>query len=191
MSLGVFKALIMRGLFFTLFLSLLSVAVSAQEFDDAPPVIRKASVDKVIWAKSVLGQKAPALEVEEWLTPKPDMDGKFVMVEFWATWCSSCRKAFPKMNALQKAFADDLVIIGLSDEPAEKVNSMIYPKIEFSKAIDTRQLMKNELEVTGIPHAIIADPDGIVVWEGYPTMPGHLLDSVVMQNLIDNYKSKK
>lgn len=181
----------MRVLLLTVLLSLVSVGLSAQEPDDAPRVIRKSSVDKVIWAKSVLGQKAPALEVEEWLTPKPDMDGKFVMVEFWATWCSSCRKAFPKMNVLQKAFADDLVIIGLSDEPAEKVNSMIYPKIEFTKAIDTRQLMKNELEVTGIPHAIIADPDGIVVWEGFPTMPGHTLDSVVMQKLIDDYKAKQ
>lgn len=166
-------------------------AASAQSYSDMPPKIRKESADKVIWAESVLGQKGPEIRVEEWLTPKPELDGKFVMVEFWATWCSSCRKAFPKMNELQKAFKDELVIIGLSDEPAEKVNSMLYPKIEFTKAIDTRQLMKNELKITGIPHGIVMDPDGIVVWEGYPAMSGHELDSTAMRRLIDEYEARK
>ena len=169
----------------------ISSALSAQEYYDTPPTIRKESSDKVIWANSILGQKGPEIQVEQWLTPKPDLDGKFVMVEFWATWCSSCRKAFPKMNRLQEAFKDDLVIIGLSDEPAEKVNSMLYPKIEFTKAIDTRQLMKNRLQVTGIPHGIVMDPDGTVVWEGYPAMSGHELDSVEMRRLIDDYRAKK
>lgn len=166
-------------------------AASAQDYSDVPPKIRKESADKVIWAESVLGKKGPELQVEEWLTPKPDLDGKFVMVEFWATWCSSCRKAFPKLNGLQKAFKDELVIIGLSDEPAEKVNSMLYPKIEFTKAIDTRQLMKNQLKITGIPHGIVMDPDGIVVWEGYPAMSGHELDSTAMRRLIDEYEARK
>lgn len=166
---------------------------SAQQTDylDAPVEITQSSGDKLQWAKSIIGQKGPEIDVEEWLTPKPEMEGKFVMVEFWATWCSSCRKAFPKMNQLQKEFADDLVIIALSDEPAEKVNSMVYPKIEFAKAIDTRAIMKNELEVTGVPHAIMMNPDGIVVWEGFPTMPGHELNSEVMKKLISDYKAFK
>jgi len=175
----------------TFFILGLSFVASAQDYPDMPPKIRKESADKVIWAESVLGKRGPELQVEVWLTPEPDMDGKFVMVEFWATWCSSCRKAFPKMNRLQEAFKDELVIIGLSDEPAEKVNSMLYPKIEFTKAVDTRGLMKNELKITGIPHGIVMDPDGIVVWEGYPAMSGHELDSTAMRRLIDDYRARK
>src|SRR4051812_13554317 len=62
--------------------------------------------DKRLWAKSVLNQKAPELVVEKWLTEKPDTKGKFVLIDFWATWCPPCRKAIPELNAFKKKFGD-------------------------------------------------------------------------------------
>lgn len=71
---------------------------------------------KQMWAKSVLNEKAPELKVAEWVSKKPDTKGKFVLVDFWATWCGPCRKAIPELNELQKQFKDNLVVIGISDE---------------------------------------------------------------------------
>src|SRR5882762_2076406 len=85
--------------------------------------------DKKLWAKSVLGKQAPDFVVEKWLTAEPDRAGKFVMIDFWATWCGPCRKAIPELNAFQKKFAGKLVVIGVSDETEEKVRAFKGPKL--------------------------------------------------------------
>ena len=141
-----------------------------------------------LWAKSFLNQKAPELTVEKWLTPQPDTTGKFVLVDFWATWCGPCRKAIPELNELQKQFKDQLVVIGISSETEEKVKAMKAPVIEYTSAIDTKKTMNKALEVQGIPHVILIDPQGIVRWEGFPLLEGHELTADVVKGLIEKYK---
>lgn len=144
--------------------------------------------EKELWAKSILNEKAPELVVEKWLSDIPDTEGKFVLIDFWATWCGPCIKAIPELNSYQKEFKDQLVVIGLSDESEAKVKKQKRPKIEYYNAIDTQRRLNNELEVRGIPHCILIDPDGIVRWEGYPLLTGYELTSDVIAKVIENYK---
>src|SRR5213076_2255077 len=88
-----------------------------------------SGAEKRLWAKSFLKQKAPPLVVEKWLSKEPDRKGKFVLIDFWATWCGPCRKAIPELNAFQKKFGDKLVVIGVSDEAAEDVKKLAEPKV--------------------------------------------------------------
>lgn len=143
---------------------------------------------KQLWAKSVLNQKAPELKVEKWLGKQPDTKGKFVLIDFWATWCGPCRKAIPELNEFQKQFKDKLVVIGISNETEEKVKAMKSPVIEYYSAIDQTSAMKNELKVQGIPHVILIDPQGIVRWEGFPLLDGHQLTAEVIKALIEKYQ---
>jgi thiol-disulfide isomerase/thioredoxin len=139
---------------------------------------------KKIWAKSFLNQKAPELIVEKWLTKEPDRKGKFVLIDFWATWCGPCRKAIPELNALHKNFGDKLIVIGVSDEQETKVKAMSDPKIEYFSAIDTRAHTKKAVGVTGIPHVLIMDPQGIVRWEGFPLLRNHELTEKVVAEIL-------
>src|SRR5213592_4857047 len=95
-----------------------------------------AAAEKQIWAKSFLNQKAPPLVVEKWLSKEPDRKGKFVLIDFWATWCGPCRKAIPELNAFHKKFAEKLVVIGVSNEPEKTIAKFSKPKIEYFSAID-------------------------------------------------------
>lgn len=140
--------------------------------------------EKKLWAKSVLGQKAPEFVVEKWLTPEPDRKGKFVLIDFWATWCGPCRMAISELNGLQKKFGDKMVVIGVSDESEDVVRKMSVPKIEYASAVDTRGRMRNALEVQGIPHCILIDPNGIVRWEGLPILEGHELTEKVVEEIL-------
>ncbi|MFT5754043.1 MAG: cytochrome c biogenesis protein CcmG/thiol:disulfide interchange protein DsbE [Flavobacterium sp.] len=143
---------------------------------------------KQLWAKSFLNEKAPELVVEEWISSEPDIKGKFVLIDFWATWCGPCRKAIPELNVFQQKFKDNLVIIGISDQSKEKVINFNSPKIEYYNAIDTKKILNNLYEVKGIPHCVLIDPKGIVRWEGYPSLEGEELTEKVISEIITKYK---
>jgi cytochrome c biogenesis protein CcmG, thiol:disulfide interchange protein DsbE len=136
-----------------------------------------------IHAKSFRGQRPPQIMVDNWLTPPPDMNGKFVLVDFWATWCGPCRQSIPHLNELQAKFADRLVVIGLTDEPLEAVRKMKSPKIAYAVGSDTQARTSKAAAVQGIPHAMLIDPQGIVRFEGMP----QYLDEKGLAKLIAKY----
>ncbi|QES87328.1 TlpA family protein disulfide reductase [Rhizosphaericola mali] len=144
---------------------------------------------KQLWAKSYLNKKAPQLQVEKWLTAQPDTAGKFILVDFWATWCGPCRKFIPSLNEFQKKFKDHLVVMGISNESEEVVHKMKTPVIEYSEAIDPKDRTSKELEIQGIPHVLLIDPKGIVRWEGFPSLQGNKLTEQTIATLIEKYKS--
>jgi thiol-disulfide isomerase/thioredoxin len=143
-----------------------------------------ASETKTLYANSFLWSQAPALEVEEWIGAKPDLEGKFLLVEFWATWCPPCRKSIPVLNGIHARFKDKLAVIGISDETPDTVAAFANSKIEFYSAIDTKARMKEALGVYGIPHAIVVEPGGAVIWEGFPLAQGHELTEDVIAKIL-------
>jgi cytochrome c biogenesis protein CcmG/thiol:disulfide interchange protein DsbE len=146
---------------------------------------------KRLWATSRLWAKAPDFVVEKWLTGKPDTNGKYLLIEFWATWCRQCRLAALKLNDLHKKFGNDLVVIGISDEKEKVVRKLEEPKIDYYIAIDTQARMKKILGVIGIPHVIIVEPNGYVVWEGFPLLKGHELTEEVVEKILEVDKKDK
>jgi cytochrome c biogenesis protein CcmG/thiol:disulfide interchange protein DsbE len=136
-----------------------------------------------IHAKSFRGKPAPKLVVDQWLTPQPDRGGKFVLVDFWATWCGPCRQAIPHLNRLQEKFKDNLVVVGLSDESPDAIRRMKSPKIEYAVGTDAQGRTKREVQVKGIPHLMLMDPKGIVRYEG---MPSYLTEAA-LGKLIEKY----
>jgi len=166
-----------------------SAAPPPDETRPAAPADPSSDAGKKIWAKMLLNQPAPDLVVEKWLTPEPDRRGKFVLIDFWATWCPPCRAAIPELNGYQKKFGDKLVVIGISDETEEAVRRLTDPKIEYAIAIDTQARTKKAVEVTGIPHVLIIDPHGIVRWEGFPFLAGYELNEKVVADVIARYSN--
>ena len=156
-------------------------AGSPFEKDYRPPVIKDG---KRLWARSCLFQEAPDLVVEQWLSEEPDTAGKYVLVEFWATWCPPCRKSIHLLNRLHARFSQELVVIGLSGEPAEAVRAMKQPEIQYYSAVDTQARMKNTLAVFGIPHVILIEPGGYVVWEGFPLLEGYELTEAKVEKIL-------
>ena len=135
-------------------------ADSEPEQEDASPIS----------AKSFLNQPAPTIVVQKWLTEEPNLSDKFVIVDFWATWCAPCRRSIPELNTLYGRFKDRLVVMGISDEPEEQVRAMKEPVIDYYVGIDTLHRSISAIEIRAIPHALLIDPKGIVRFEGHPSL---------------------
>jgi thiol-disulfide isomerase/thioredoxin len=148
-------------------------------FPEAPPVSG---------ANDLREKKGPPLQVQKYITDEPETEGKVVMVEFWATWCGPCIAGIPHINSLQKAFPDDLVVIGVSDEDEGKVNEFRSdrrrPKFEYTVAIDPQRRMMGVVGNRGIPHCIVMSSDGIVRWQGHPGS----LTRATMEAIVDANK---
>lgn len=63
-----------------------------------------------------------------------EFQGKWLFVNYWATWCAPCIKEIPELNELSKEYADELVVYGVNfdattgDELNRQIDRM---KIEF------------------------------------------------------------
>ncbi len=145
------------------------------------------------------GRKAPEFKVEKWLTPAgkpaaPDTKGKVVLIDYWATWCGPCKRLIPELNQWQKEFKNDLVVIGISDEPAAKVDEFLKrTTVEYAMAVDTRrnEMTKSMIGIAGIPHVMVIDSTGICRWQGFPQLPEDTLTTEVLRQIIAADKAQR
>jgi peroxiredoxin len=94
-----------------------------------------------------------------------ELRGKVVLVNFWATWCPPCRKEMPDLEALYERYGPrGLVILGISDEKAEKVEPFIRDrKITFPLLLDPKRKVNEMFVVEGIPKSFVYDREGKLV----------------------------
>ena len=137
-----------------------------------------------MWATSYRWVKAPEFVVEKWLTDKPETKGKYVLLEFWATWCGPCRRSIPLLNTFHRKYKDELVVIGISDETEADVRKLKSPQIEYYSAIDTKARTKKAVGVWGIPHVLIIEPGGAVIWQGFPLLKDYELTEETIEKIL-------
>ena len=121
-------------------------------------------------SKSMKGQNLPPLTLE-FPDGKIDVKGKPVILEFWATWCAPCRKGIPHLNALYKKYkSQGLEIIGITKEDEATVKSFLKKTpIDYPIAYDSNRSFGQQFSITGIPHTVLVNKEGKIVWEGDPT----------------------
>ncbi|MCA9303235.1 MAG: redoxin domain-containing protein [Phycisphaerales bacterium] len=118
------------------------------------------------------GKELPvALGGEQWLTEKVDLEGKVIVLDFWATWCGPCRKAMPELDRLQKKYKDELVVMGVGGQrdPIADVKKFIRSHDEsYSHVYDENQAVYRAMQIRAIPHVIVLSTDGVIRWQGNP-----------------------
>jgi uncharacterized protein (TIGR03435 family) len=94
----------------------------------------------------------------------PRLKGKPAVLEFWATWCSPCIAAMPRLTKLAEQYKDQVQFVSITQEgPA-----VVEPFIERRKpagwvALDTDSSVLRELGVVDFPTTVLMRPDGSTV----------------------------
>ncbi|MBD3664036.1 TlpA disulfide reductase family protein [Sulfitobacter aestuariivivens] len=94
-----------------------------------------------------------------------DYQGKYVLVNFWATWCAPCRKEMPQINALQKEFGgDDFEVLTIAtgrNSPTGIVKFFEEAGIDsLPRHQDPKQAVASQMGIFGLPITVILNPEG-------------------------------
>lgn len=97
----------------------------------------------------------------------PDLKGKVYLVDFWASWCGPCKKAFPELIKLQKKYESrGFTVVGVSiDEDKSDMDKFLKKNpVPFSILRDSEgKKLGEKVDVQGVPTSFIVGGDGKVI----------------------------
>lgn len=99
-----------------------------------------------------------------------DFKGKYVLINFWATWCKYCDIEMPSLNKLNKE-NDDVVVLAVDVmEDKKTVEKYIEKgKYEFEVVLDEEGEIAQNYYVTAFPTSFFVDKEGFLIG-GIPGM---------------------
>lgn len=172
-----------------------TTSVFAQAAPAAQPAV-KADAKAEPKVLSV-GMPAPEFKVQEFLKGEPITGfekGKVYVVEFWATWCGPCIKAFPHLSEMQAQYKNkNVTFIGTNiwekydGDTLAKVKKFVAgqgDKMGYTVAYDGESKGMDKAYMAaasknGIPCAFIVNQDGKVAWIGHPMGMDKPLEEIV------------
>ncbi|OUJ71815.1 TIGR03435 family protein [Hymenobacter crusticola] len=140
-----------------------------------------------------IGEAAPQLKLTGLLQTAGKMDqsiqslqGKVLVLEFWATWCAPCVAAMPHLNSLSEKYKSRGVqFISITDQEATKAKLFLKKRaITGWVGLDTDRTMYKAYEVTTIPFTVIIGADGLVA--GYSE--GSKLSEAMLEQVLAGKK---
>jgi thiol-disulfide isomerase/thioredoxin len=104
---------------------------------------------------------------------RKDLEGKTVLVEFWATWCPPCRGSLAWYGDLKKKYGDKLAVVAIAvdSEEADVRKLAGEMKLPFVWAMGTPELGRAFGDVSAVPTLFVFDPQGKTAGAFYGAPP--------------------
>ncbi len=97
-----------------------------------------------------------------------DLRGRVVVLDFWASWCTACRRASPILSAASEEFADAPVsFFGVNVEPITKAQleeAHASFGTSFPTMHDRAGAAQRAYGIKMLPTVVVIAPDGAIAW---------------------------
>ena len=129
-------------------------------------------------APAQAAKPAPALELPDAngnTVTLASLKGRWVMINYWASWCAPCTTELPHLEALQKAHADKpftLLAINMDPDRASADAFLAKRPLALTVLFDTANRTTERFGVSAMPTTFLIDPQGNIVWTHRGYEPG-------------------
>ncbi len=146
-----------------------------QMSDEARNSFYGHEVQEEVNPTTLVNRKAPAVLVTDTAGMSRRLDiassfskARYIIIDFWASWCGPCRKEVPNMKRLYERYhPQGLEIIGISADNNESdwLECLYEESLPWTNYLDANRQAISEYHVQYIPHTFILDNHGRIISE--------------------------
>lgn len=147
------------------------------QYDKMSPKARQSYYGKAVhdevYPQTMIDEKASSVSVSDTLGNEAilcfnKIPGKYLILDFWASWCEPCRKEMPNLKRIYERFHHrGLDIAGISADHDEEVwlEALGELDVPWANYLDVNRQAITEYKVMYIPSTFIIDQNGVIIAE--------------------------
>lgn len=119
-----------------------------------------------VYAEKLPDFNLPVYNTESKFQLSENLKGKKILINFWATWCTSCIHEIPLLEALKEKYGKDVVFVAVNAGEKSNLIDRFLKKYKFSYILlkDEDRSFSKSIGVDSLPVTIVLDKDRNIIY---------------------------